>query len=109
VKTKFDTSNAWDVEEVEYEQVVTCLECAQEFVAQAKLLALEERAHHGLLARFETVNSKIQITFQSLEEATSYQFILRSFSEPVTKCELLTLMITPNTDDNPMPYMQQFL
>ncbi len=113
MKTKFDTSNEWDAEEVEYERVATCLECAQEFVAQAKLLALDKRAHHGLLARFETVNSKIQIAFQSLEEATSYQSILRSFfandgeshdwvvcaprpiSEPITKCELPTLTISP--------------
>lgn len=50
--------------------VVACLECAQEIFAQAKLLALKERAHHGLLVKFETINSKIQIAFQNLEKAT---------------------------------------
>ncbi len=114
MKTKLsNTPDECDVEEVEYEQVVACFKCAQEFFAQAKLLALEEKAHHGLLAKFEIVNSKIQIVFQSLEEVTSSQFVLQSFlandgenhdqvdstptpiSKPITKCELPTLMITP--------------
>jgi hypothetical protein len=76
VKIKFNTLDEWDVEEAEYEWVVTCFKSAQEFVAQAKLLDLEERAHHGLLTKFETIDSKIQIAFQSLQEATSYQFVL---------------------------------
>jgi hypothetical protein len=76
VKTKSNTSYEWDVEKAKYERVVACLECAQEVFAQEKLLALEERAHHGLLAKFEIINSKIQIAFQSMKKATSYQFIL---------------------------------
>jgi hypothetical protein len=79
VKTKANTLDEWDVEKAKYERVVACLECAQECFAQAKLLALEERAHHGLLTKFEIVNSQIQIVFQCLEKVSSQQSILQSF------------------------------
>jgi hypothetical protein len=72
VKTKSDTSYEWDVEEAKSKLVTTCLKHAQEFLVQEKLLALKERAHHGLLTKFETINSKIQIAFPSLENATSH-------------------------------------
>ncbi len=63
----------WDVQEIQYQKIGTCLEQACGLVTKAKLLGFEEKEDVTLLSKFHPLESQILFLIRSLEEAKRKQ------------------------------------